>query len=302
MSGFILGLSDNLDRLSSMQKAFLKMHGLGNDFVIIDGRTDDFIADQNLLLAIANRRRGIGCDQVIILQQPKSSEADVYLDMYNADASSLRACGNATRCVAQLLFEELARDHATIQTVAGLLKVSQTDDGMTTVDMDAARLSWEEIPLAHAVDTLHVPLAIGTLSDACCVNIGNPHAVFFVPDIDSIPLAEWGSKLEMSPLFPDRANIEIAQLLAPDRIRMRVWERGSGITQACGSAACATIVAAVRRGLMSIRRATIVMDGGEATLEWGTNNHVYLTGPTAKVYRGVLDDEFFACLSQRVVS
>jgi diaminopimelate epimerase len=278
-----------------MNRAFLKMHGLGNDFVIFDGREQPFTPDKAALIALAGRHTGIGCDQIIILHKPRAPGADVYLDMYNSDGSSLRACGNVTRCIAKLMFEELGRKHAVIETAAGLLPVSVDNaTGLIAVDFGPPRLDWKDIPLAREADTLHLPLALGPLADACGVNMGNPHAVFFVPDVEKTSLAELGPKLENDSLFPDRCNIEIAHILAPDRIRMRVWERGAGLTGACGSGACATLVSAVRRGL-SARRAAIIMDGGEVIVEWREkDNHVILIGPAAMVYRGELDDEFLA--------
>ena len=269
------------------------MHGLGNDFVIFDGRADAFAPTPSFLKAVADRKRGVGCDQFVILLKPKSSEADVYLDMYNADASVVRACGNATRCVARLLFDELGRKQAVIETVAGLLRVHEDASGKVAVDFGEPRLLWNEIPLAKSVDTLAVPVGVGNVSNPCCVNMGNPHAVFFVPDVNAIPLAEWGPQIETNPMFPDRVNVEFAQILSPDRIRMLVWERGTGITQACGSGACATLVAAVRKNL-SARRATIVLDGGELVIEWKADNgHVIMIGSTALSFQGLLDDQQF---------
>ncbi|MDX2028214.1 MAG: diaminopimelate epimerase [Alphaproteobacteria bacterium] len=269
------------------------MHGLGNDFVIIDGRADGFVPDRNFCLAVADRRRGIGCDQLIILEKPKNPAATLFMRIYNRDASEAGACGNATRCVGRLLFDETGRNKVVIETVSGLLTVFEDGPGMIAVDYGPPKLEWSDIPLAKKMDTLHVPLSLGPLSDACCVSMGNPHAVFFVEDADKILLPEIGPKLETDPLFPERANIEVAQILAPDRIRMRVWERGAGVTEACGSGACATLVAAARRKF-SARRAAIVMDGGDSIVEWREDNHVLLIGPTALAFRGTLDDGLFA--------
>jgi diaminopimelate epimerase len=271
--------------------SFRKMHGLGNDFVVIDCRQNNFAPSEKFLLAVANRKRGVGCDQFVFLRKPVSPKADIYLDMYNADASSLRACGNATRCIATVLFAELGQKKCTIETVAGLLTAWEDSSGLVAVDFGAPRLEWHEIPLAREVDTLHAPVASGGLFAPCCVNMGNPHAVYFVPDVEAVALADVGPHLEVDPLFPERCNIEIAQILAPDRIRMRVWERGTGITEACGSGACATLVAAVRRGL-SDRRATIVLDGGELVIEWREDNHVIMIGAAAQSYTGVLAESF----------
>lgn len=279
-----------------MNRSFIKMHGLGNDFVIMDSRKDGYVPDPELCRKIADRHRGVGYDQLIVLLKPKSPEADVYMHIVNPDGSEAGACGNATRCVARLLFEETGRDGAVIQTVAGLLKASKESGGLIAVDMGPARLKWDEIPLARECDTLCVPLdpepqTPNPESRPCCVNMGNPHAVFFVPDAEAVPLSDIGPKLEHHPMFPQRCNIEFAQIVDRGRIRMRVWERGAGITQACGSGSCATLVAAVRRGLGD-RRATIVLDGGELVIEWReSDGHVLMAGPTALVFKGALSEE-----------
>jgi len=268
------------------------MHGLGNDFVVIDGRKNGFKASEKFLRSVSNRKRGVGCDQFVILRQPIAPTADVYLEMYNADASPLGACGNATRCIAQMMFAELGRKNCIIETVAGLLSTWEDPTGLIAVDFGAPRLAWNEIPLARDVDTLHVPITYSSLSTPCCVSMGNPHAVFFVPDVTAIDLTTVGAPLEHDAIFPDRCNIEIAQILAPDQIRMRVWERGTGITEACGSGACATLVAAVRRGI-SARRATIILDGGELVIEWREDtNHVIMIGPASLSYSGALASDF----------
>jgi diaminopimelate epimerase len=272
-------------------RSFVKMHGLGNDFVIFDGRADAFLPDAAFCRAVADRHRGIGCDQIIVLGNPISREADLFMRIVNADGTTVKACGNGTRCVAALLFKENGKSEGVIETEAGLLKVWRAEGGLYAVDFGPPRLGWKDIPLAEAHDTLKIPLKVGDLKDPCCVNMGNPHAVFFVRDVEHVQLEKWGPQLETHPLFPDRCNIEAAQILAPDRIRMRVWERGTGITQACGTGAAATHVAAVRRGLTE-RRATIVLDGGELVLEWReTDGHVILAGGAAFVFRGVWGGE-----------
>lgn len=268
---------------------FIKMHGLGNDFVIIDGRANNLAVTEKFLRSLSDRRRGIGCDQIVIFRP--SAKADIRLEMYNADGSPLGACGNATRCVAQLMFAELSRKTCIIETASGLLSAWEETPGQIAVDFGPPLLEWAQIPLAQATDTLHVPLALDQLSDPCCVSMGNPHAVFFVADSDAVPLAELGPRLEHHPIFPERCNIEAAQILAPDKIRMRVWERGTGITQACGSGACATLVAAARRGL-SGRRATLILDGGDLSVEWREDNHVIMIGPATFSYSGVLPEGF----------
>ena len=243
-------------------RPFIKMHGLGNDFVVVDARREAFALDAATARAIANRHTGVGCDQLIVIEPAKAGIADAFMRIVNADGGEVGACGNATRCVADLLMRETGRDRAVIQTATGLLDTERAPGERVTVDMGPARLDWRDIPLARACDTNHVPLALGPLADPVAVNMGNPHAVFFVPDAAAIDLASLGPVLEHHTLFPERANIGVAQLLGPGRLRLRVWERGAGITLACGSGACAALVAASRRGLVA-RKATVVADGGE---------------------------------------
>lgn len=280
---------------------FLKMHGLGNDFVVIDLRDRPAALTLPQRRWIADRRRGIGCDQLILLEPPRQQVADVFMRIHNPDGGEAGACGNATRCIAGKLMAEKSSRHVTVETASGLLDAEAAEGGRIAVDMGPVRLDWREIPLAEACDTLHLPLSAGPLSDPVGVNVGNPHAVFFVPDAEKIDLASLGPVLERHRLFPERANIEVAQILSPGltsvgRIRMRVWERGAGITQACGSGACATLVAAARRKLTG-RSATLVLDGGELLIEWLPDNHVRMTGDWAESFRGEID---IACLERAV--
>ena len=267
---------------------FQKMHGLGNDFVVLDARTRAIPLTLGQRRWIADRRRGIGCDQLIVLEPPRDRLADVFMRIHNPDGGEAGACGNATRCVAAKVMAEKHSRHAIVETISGLLDTEAVDGGLVSVDMGEARLDWREIPLSEACDTLHLPLALGPVSDPVGVNVGNPHAVFFVPKAEQIDVAALGPVLERHKLFPERANIEFAQIMAPDRIRMRVWERGAGITQACGSGACATLVAAARRKLTG-RSATVVLDGGELLIEWLSDNHVRMTGGWTESFRGEID-------------
>jgi len=269
-----------------MRLPFTKMHGLGNDFVVIDARSRPIVLTDNQRRRIADRRRGIGCDQLIVLE--RSGRADVFMRIYNPDGSEAGACGNATRCVAGRLMAEQGADHVMVETISGLLETRAADRGDITVDMGEIKTGWRDIPVAHDCDTLHLPLALGPLADPVGVNVGNPHAVFFVPDVAAIDLETVGPELEHAALFPERANIEIVQHLASGRLRMRVWERGAGITQACGSGACATLVAAARRGLTG-RKAEVVLDGGTLTIEWLENNHVLMTGGWTTSFQGEID-------------
>jgi diaminopimelate epimerase len=279
---------------------FVKMHGLGNDFAVIDlrgGSAGGAVANGAEALtdisaaqarAIADRRTGVGCDQIILIEKPRQKLADVYMRIRNADGSEVEACGNGTRCVAALMMAETGRDHIVIESVAGLLDAEAAADGRIAVDMGPARLDWREIPLAKAMDTLHLGIELGPLADPVGVNMGNPHAVFFVPDADSVDVAALGPVLERHPLFPEKANIEIASLISPSHIRMRVWERGVGITRACGTGACATLVAAHRRKHTG-REARIRLDGGDLEIEWLADNHVRMTGPAEISFTGRLD-------------
>lgn len=267
---------------------FQKMHGLGNDFVVIDARDRAVPLTLAQRQWIADRRRGIGCDQLIVLEPPRDRLADVFMRIHNPDGGEAGACGNATRCIAAKVMAEKRSHHVIVETISGLLDAEAIDGDHIAVDMGTVKLDWREIPLGEACDTLHLPLSLGPLSDPVGVNVGNPHAVFFVSNAEEIDLHSLGPVLERHKLFPERANIEVAQLLAPDRIRMRVWERGAGVTQACGSGACATLVAAARRKLTG-RSATIVLDGGELLIAWLADDHVSMTGVWAESFRGEID-------------
>jgi len=264
---------------------FTKMQGLGNDFVVLDARRAPIPLSPAERRRIADRRRGVGCDQLIVLEPAVSAGADIFMRIYNPDGSEAGACGNATRCVSGRLMAESGADRMTVQTISGLLPARRREGGRICVDMGKAKTDWRDVPVNVECDTLHLPLNLGLLQDPVGVNMGNPHAVFFVDDVDAIALETIGPKLEHAPLFPERANIEIVQVLSPEKLRMRVWERGAGITLACGSGACATLVAAARRGLTG-RRAEVVLDGGPLEIEWLENGHVLMTGPWAESFTG----------------
>ena len=267
-----------------MHAPFVKMHGAGNDFVVIDERARPLGLTAGQVAALADRRTGIGCDQFITLEPPPpGTDADLFMRIRNPDGSEASACGNATRCVADLLFEENGRPYQVIRTVAGDLPAERLQDGRIRVDMGAARLDWTEVPLSRAMDTLHLDLP----GDPAACGMGNPHATFFVEDAEAHPVAQLGPRFEHDPLFPERANIGFAQVLAPGRIRLRVWERGAGLTRACGSGACAALVNAHRRGLAG-RRAEVVMDGGILDIEWRETGRVLMTGPAATSFRGTV--------------
>ncbi|NQW51862.1 MAG: diaminopimelate epimerase [Rhodospirillales bacterium] len=272
---------------------FLKMHGLGNDFVVLDARGGALDLTVPRRRAIADRRLGVGCDQLIVLEPPTEPDADVFMRIYNPDGSEAQACGNATRCVASLLMDEREADDVTIQTVAGLLESQKVGRGVNglpviSVDMGLVRMDWREIPVAKACDTNHMPVGIGPLQEPVGTNVGNPHATFFVDDLAAIPIAELGPKLEHDPFFPERVNVGVAQIIAENKLRLSVWERGAGLTLACGSGACAAAVAAARRGLTG-RKVDVVVEHGTLTIEWLRDDHVSMTGGIALAYRGELD-------------
>ena len=271
---------------------FAKMHGLGNDFVVIDGRVRPIRVSAAAAPAIGDRHTGVGFDQLIVLEPPQSAEADVFMRILNADGSEAGACGNATRCVVSKLLAENGRDRIVVETISGLLPAHRTGIEIT-VDMGPARLDWQDVPLAQAMDTLAVPIGLDGLGDATCCSMGNPHATFFVPDLNAIDMARLGPILEHHAIFPARANIGFAQILTPERIRLQVWERGAGLTLACGSGACATLVAAARRGLTG-RMAEILVKHGRLTIEWRADEHVLMTGPVATSFTGTLDPSLFA--------
>jgi diaminopimelate epimerase len=277
-----------------MRRSFIKMNGLGNDFVIFDAREALLTLSATQISRIADRRHGVGCDQLVIIEP--SGTADARMRIYNADGSEAEACGNATRCVADILLAEKKSDRIRIETVAGVFESRAAANGLITADMGAPHFEWAEIPLHHAVDPGHLPLTLRahdgtTLQDGIAVNVGNPHAVFFVADAEAVPLDEIGPVAEHDPLFPKRVNLEVATIETPDRIRVRVFERGAGITPACGSGACAVLAAAVRRKLLPTPEAEIRLDGGSLHIAW-RDDRLWMTGPVAESFRGsvTLDD------------
>lgn len=267
---------------------FLKMHGLGNDFVVIDGRGGMPSLDEAAVRAIGDRRRGVGFDQLLLIESPRNGSADAFMRIYNPDGSEAGACGNGTRCVASLLMGDNGAGRCRIETRRGVLEASAVGD-LVTVDMGAAQLDWADIPLVEPMETDRLPIAEGPLRDPVAVGMGNPHCVFFVADAEAIDLPALGPKIEHHPLFPARTNVEVASVRADGSIRLRVWERGAGITLACGSGTCATVVAAVRRGLIDGRAAEVQVDGGRLAIEWReSDGHVLMTGPVATSFAGEL--------------
>jgi len=274
---------------SLMSLPFLKMHGAGNDFVVLDGRATPVSLSMAAVRRIADRRLGVGCDQLIIIE-PDGAGADAFMRILNSDGTESGACGNATRCVAALIAEETGARQLTIRTEGGLLRAEILGPALVEVDMGAPKLEWGDIPLAGPADTLHLNLAMGPVADPAACSMGNPHATFFVEDLVHLPVESIGPALERHKIFTDRANIGFAQIEAPDRIRLRVWERGAGLTMACGSGACAALVNAHRRGLAE-SRATVIMDGGDLMITWDqATQHVLMRGPAETAFAGVLPE------------
>ncbi len=260
---------------------FIKMDGLGNDFVIIDARKSKISLTTALICKIANRKTGVGFDQLIVLK--KSKICDVKMEIYNADGSTAGACGNGTRCVSSLIFEETKKQKITLE--APYKKTLTAWRGkLITVDMGEPKTAWQDIPLSKKTDTLNLKV-LPTLPPAVCVSMGNPHTVFFVKNVEKLDIAELGKKVENNKIFPQKTNVEFAQILGPQKIRMRVWERGAGITMACGSGACATLAAAIRRGLIK-KKAAIIMDGGTLFIEQ-KKDRILMSGPVNKAFCGI---------------
>ncbi|SRR5579883_1797776 len=276
--------------------SFVKMHGLGNDFVIFDARDGALVPALTpaLVRAVADRHFGIGCDTVVVVR-PAGAAADANVQFFNADGSESDACLNATRCVARILLDERGLARVKLATNSAMLVCSDAGKGQVMVDVGPPHLAWDQVPLASQVDTSQFTLDLGGSSlPVSAVSMGNPHCVIFVPEADKAPVTTLGPRIETLPFFPKRTNVEFAQVLDKERIRMRVWERGVGVTLACGTGACATAVAAIRRGLTG-RKVELILDGGTLFIEWREEDgHVLMTGPTAMPFRGRVDLEKLA--------
>jgi len=271
--------------MQAMQVPFLKMHGLGNDFVVLDARGKPLTLPVETIRWVGDRHRGVGFDQLVTLEP--ASDADVFIRFHNADGSEAGACGNGTRCAASLILAETGRSSIAIRTTAGLLAAERLADGTVRVDMGPPRLGWREVPLARELDTLHVPMQADGVNDAACCSMGNPHANFFVADLGALDVMQIGPELERHPLLPERANIGFVQVLGRDHLRLIVWERGAGFTLACGSGACAALVNARRRGLVDAR-CTVSLPGGDLVIEQREDGHVLMSGPVATSFKGEL--------------
>ena len=267
---------------------FMKMHGLGNDFVVLDARAQNIEVTPTLARALGDRRRGVGFDQLAII---RNGAEDLHLTFYNADGSTSAACGNATRCIARYVMSETGATELEISTDRGALRARDAEGGLTSVNMGHPQLQWSDIPLAQEMDTLELPID----GAPTATGMGNPHCTFFVDDITRVEVAGRGAEMECHPLFPERTNVQFAEVLARDHVRMRVWERGVGITLASGSSSCAVAVAAARRGLTD-RKMRMDLDGGSLEIDWAADG-VWMTGPTTHVFDGVLTHAFLDSLS-----
>ncbi|MDF1802640.1 diaminopimelate epimerase [Thalassovita sp.] len=266
---------------------FMKMHGLGNDFVVVDARMRDVPLPADLVVAIADRHKGVGYDQLAVIQ---NGAGDAHLVFYNADGSTSAACGNATRCIARYLFNETGKDSLHLTTDRGDLYAVDAGDGLTSVNMGQPQLLWSEVPLAQEMDTLELPID----GAPTATGMGNPHCTFFVDDAAAVDLETRGAEIEHHPLYPERTNVQFASVIGPDHLRMRVWERGVGVTLASGSSSCATAVAAARRGLTG-RKVRIDLDGGTIWVDWREDG-VWMTGATMHVFTAQLTPEFLASI------
>lgn len=290
MPGALLALPDVRGYPRAMRALpFLKMHGLGNDFVVVDARRAPVDLDAAQMRRIADRHKGVGFDQLVRIAH--APDADARIEFYNSDGTRAGACGNGTRCAARLLFEETPGRILRLRVGERLLEAERLADGRIAVIMGPPALDWQDVPVAEPCDTVELPLDVEDLPRPAGVGMGNPHAVFFVDDLADVAIGRLGPLLEHHPFFPERANIGFAQLLDGETIRLRVWERGAGLTLACGSGACAALVAAVRRGLVR-ERARIEVDGGGALeVAWRCGGPVTMTGPAALSFEGVLSAE-----------
>jgi diaminopimelate epimerase len=270
---------------------FRKMNGLGNDFVVLDARAQPIKLGAAEAQRIGDRNNGVGCDQVIVMEP--SQKADVFMRIFNADGSEVSACGNATRCIALIAAAETGRSDVSVETKAGLLTANVNGADRITIDMGRPHFAWNEIPLAEPFgDTTGIELQIGpidapVLHTPSVVNVGNPHAIFWVDDVEAYDLARFGPLLENHPIFPERANISLAQVTSRSGLRLRTWERGAGLTKACGTAACAAAVAAARKGLTE-RQVNVELPGGVLFIDWTKDDRILMCGPAELEFEGTL--------------
>ena len=276
-----------MNTMDQTDRTFMKMHGLGNDFVVLDGRARKLAMTPALATALADRHRGVGFDQLAVIVP--GAEVDAELIFYNADGSISAACGNATRCIARHLMDETGKTRLRLKAGARVLEARDAGQGLTSVNMGPPETHWQGVPLARAMETLELPIEGGPTA----TGMGNPHCTFFVADAEAVDLESRGPEIENHPLFPERTNVQFVSVTGENILRMRVWERGAGLTQACGTGACATAVHAMRRGLVE-REVTVTLPGGDLTIAWGEDNRIRMTGPATEAYRGNFEWDDFA--------
>ncbi len=271
-------------------RAFVKMHGLRNDFIVVDGRIQPYRPTVEEIVRICDRREGVGGDELLIIApaQAGSAGAAAFLRIFNPDGREVEACGNASRCVGWLLLQESKRDVVLIDTLGGRLRCRRAGDRQVAVEMGKLQTGWQDIPLAREMDTLHLGIGAGPLRDPVGMNIGNPHAVFFVDNLESVDLTIWGPQLQKHPLFPQEANIGVAQLIDSKTLKLSVWERPGALTTACGTGACVAVAAAHRRGLTGAKRMTVIMPAGSVAIELKKDDSVVMTGPVETCFAGYL--------------
>ena len=271
---------------------YIKMHGLKNDFVIIDGRKKKISLNSNKIKKIADRKNGLGCDQVVILEKPKKKKTSVFVKFYNSDGSKTKACGNAARCVAFLLMKEHKIRKTIIETESTLLNASLVKNNHVSVDIGKAYFKWNQIPLKRKVNINEINFNVDSYINPSVINVGNPHIIFFVKNLKKINLRKIGPKIEKNSLFPERINVNFAKILNNSKIKLKVWERGTGITKACGTGASATTVAAIKNKLINKRMCHIHMEGGKLKIEYKKNGHIVMTGPIKTIKKGILHNYF----------
>ena len=273
-------------------RPFIKMHGLRNDFIVVDGRRQPYKPTSEEIVRICDRHEGVGGDELLIVEPPRDASADAdgyaFVRIFNPDGREVEACGNATRCIGWLFLQESKREVVVIDTLGGLLRCRTAGEKLVAVEMGKLRTGWQEIPLAHEMDTLHLEIGAGPLQDPIGMNIGNPHAVFFVDDLEAVDLTTYGPQLQKHPLFPQEANIGVAQLIDSKTLKLSVWERPGTLTTACGTGACVAAGAAHRRGLTNAKRMTVIMPAGSVEIELKEDGVVVMTGPVETCYTGYL--------------
>ncbi len=281
-------LSDKKNSLICVGLPFIKMHGLRNDFVIVDAREKPYEPTVAEIIHICDRREGIGADELLVVESSRSEKTYAFLRIFNPDGNEVEACGNATRCIGWLMLKESDLKEVVIETIGGMLACHMTGEKLVSVEMGKVRTEWHEIPLSQEIDTLHLKIGDGPLQDPVGMNIGNPHAVFFVDDLSAVNLSLHGLKLQKNPLFSEEANIGVAQLLDARTLQLSVWERPGVLTTACGTGACVAVAAAHRRGLTTEKCMTVVMPAGSVEIELKENGMIIMTGPVETCYAGYL--------------